>query len=185
MWPPTSALVFCVHFNPACQFEETLFICMCRRFWQHPFGCAAVMSLLCSPFPHRAIYESAGGGVGGGWACLWFNTHTPTGRGLWECMCWWKSNVLCLQGTFCFSLTLLQLHILVFPQQPGTFSAKESSPKCFLSSLSLSSAFFHFFPANFWGKSLFKISLWIQYLCYKKHLVWVSAVLEPQHTKKE
>lgn len=44
---------------------------------------------------------------------LWFNTHTPMDQGLGECMCWWKSNVLCLQGTACFSLSLLQLQNLV------------------------------------------------------------------------
>lgn len=44
---------------------------------------------------------------------LWFNAHTPMDQGLGECMCWWKSNVLCLQGTACFSLSLPRLQNLV------------------------------------------------------------------------
>lgn len=67
------------------------------------------MSLCRSPFPQCVLYKSAGEDVS---SCLWFRRHTCMDQGLGECMCWWKSNVLCLQGTACFSLSLLQLQTL-------------------------------------------------------------------------
>lgn len=73
---------------------------------------------------------------------LWFNMHTPTDQGLGECMCWWKSNVLCLQGTACFSLSLLSTPKPHIPYQPETSLAKNSSPKCFPVGLSLSPSLF-------------------------------------------
>lgn len=53
---------------------------------------------------------------------LWFNVHTPMDQGLGECMCWWKSNVLCLQGTACFSLSLPRLQNLVSHTNLGFIS---------------------------------------------------------------
>lgn len=112
-------LCYSVWFMRRTHIALPLFVSICRQFLTASRGFVAYMSLPCPPFLQYAIYESAGKGPG---PRLWFNVHTPMDQGLGECMCWWKSNVLCPQGTACFSLSLPRLQNLVSHTNLGFFS---------------------------------------------------------------
>lgn len=84
---------------------------------------------------------------------LWFNTHTPMDQGLGECMCWWKSNVLCLQGTAWFSPSLLRLLNLVSHANVGLLWLKTAPQTAFLS------VCLCLFSLYLWGSGVLRIWL--------------------------
>lgn len=127
---PAPAVLLCLFLCHVCTSLSRCLFVFVGSFWQHLVGWWLI-------WVHHGLhsysmqYMRVQGNEPG--PRLWFNTHTPTDRGLGESMCWWKSNVLCLQGTACFSLSLPRLQNLVSHTNLGPLLLKTAPPNAFLS----------------------------------------------------